>query len=405
MPGIHRLLLAPLIASAAISGCAESPPQRNGEWVGYAAIAGDRLLPIRATVNVDTTEPNGYFSVAGERTPIPEITVSDDSMEFRFAEYGAVMTGRLESDRFAGRYIRFREDTTSFPFVLFFNQPQNPLTAPDSSVAGTYRVIFGNGDEVDSSSIAVLDVAEGRLSGTVIHPSGDYGLLESAQGNGTLRLYRFTGWQALYFELTESEIGFRGRYQLRNEPPRDVAFIRTSDDARETDRITRMKNPDEPFLFSGLTSSGAIVTSQDSLFAGRPLVIDIMGTWCHNCLDAAPLLQQAYEDYRDAGLQVVSLAFEVPDEAAAGLKNLEIFRDRFGITYPVLYCGSLDEENVAARLKSQLENFFSYPTTIFVNRDGTVAEIHTGFNGPGTGERWEEQVAEFNDAVLRILES
>jgi thiol-disulfide isomerase/thioredoxin len=218
-----------------------------------------------------------------------------------------------------------------------------------------------------------------------------------------IQLHRFTGWQALYFELTKTTVGYRGRFQIREEPPQDVAFVRTEEGARETDRVTRMKDPNSPFLFSGLTADGTIVTSEDSQLVGKPMIIDIMGTWCHNCLDAAPLLQEAFRKFEDDGLQVVSLAFEVPDDAVDGIKNIEMFKQRFGITYPVLYCGSLDEENITARLRIQLDNFFSYPTTIFVDRNGLVSEIHTGFNGPGTGERWDEQVAEFNEAVLRII--
>ena len=99
------------------------------------------------------------------------------------------------------------------------------------------------------------------------------------------------------------------------------------------------------------------------------------------------------------------MSFEVQDDAVAGLKNLERFRERFGITYPILYCGSLDEENVTARLRHQLDDFFSYPTTIFVNRAGKVTDIHTGFNGPGTGSRWDEQVIEFQTALHKILQN
>ncbi len=399
-----HLRFIPLLALL-MAGCAEPPPDLSGEWIGYGSIADARLLPMRAFLNLNPDSLSGSFLVAGEQTDIPEMSLWGDSLRLDFREYGATMVGRLDVDRYSGRYVRIWKDTTSFPFVLFSNQKAAPSPPADSSAAGTYRVVFGSGDNTNSSGIAVLRVEGDELSGSVIDSGGDLGLLEGLQGDGTIQLFRFTGWQALYFELTESEIGYRGRFQERAEPALDIAFIRTNDGAREIERVTKMKNPDEKFLFSGLTSSGEILTSQDARFVGKPLIIDIMGTWCHTCLDAAPLLQRAVEEHASDSLQVVSLSFEIHDDAVAGLKNLERFRQRFGLTYPILYSGSLDEENVAARLRRQLDDFFSYPTTIFVNRAGKVVDIHAGFTGPGAESRWEGQVNEFEEAVHRIVDT
>jgi len=52
-----------------------------------------------------------------------------------------------------------------------------------------------------------------------------------------------------------------------------------------------------------------------------------------------------------------------------------------------LFCGSTGDANVELRLRSQLNDFYAYPTTIFVDKNGVVKKIHVGFNGPGTGER------------------
>lgn len=404
---MHRfrfLQLVPVLALV-LANCAEPPPDFSGEWVGYGAIADDRLLPMRAFLNLHPDSVSGHFLVAGERTEIPEITVWGDSLRMSFAGYPATMLARIERDRINGRYTRIWGDTTSFPFVLFANQLPEPTPPADSSAVGTYRVVYGAYDNTSSSSIATIEIEDGDLTGSVIDSGGELGLLEGVQGNGTIQLFRFTGSQALYFELTGSEIGYRGRFQERAEPVQDVAFIRTGSDAREIERPTRMKNPDQKFLFSGLTSTGEIVTSQDERFVGKPLIIDIMGTWCHNCFDAAPLLQRTFAQYESDSLQIVSLSFEIQDDAVTGLKNLEKFRRQYGVTYPILYCGSLDEENVAARLGHQLDDFYSYPTTIFVGRDGKVIEIHTGFNGPDTGERWDEQLDEFEEALQRTINS
>jgi hypothetical protein len=45
----------------------------------------------------------------------------------------------------------------------------------------------------------------------------------------------------------------------------------------------------------------------------------------------------------------------------------------------------------------------SYPTTVFVDKKGKVRKIHTGFNGPATGEKFTEFKTEFKAFVGELL--
>ena len=128
-----------------------------------------------------------------------------------------------------------------------------------------------------------------------------------------------------------------------------------------------------------------------------------MGTWCHNCMDAAPLLQRLHSECAKDGLEVIGLAFEISDNLEIAKKNLTLFQKRYGITYPVLFCGSTNDANVEPKLKSQLNEFYAYPTTIFIDKKGVVKEIHVGFNGPGTGEEYQHQVQQYYEIVKQLL--
>jgi len=44
-----------------------------------------------------------------------------------------------------------------------------------------------------------------------------------------------------------------------------------------------------------------------------------------------------------------------------------------------------------------------FPTTIFIGKDGRVRKIHTGFNGPGTGEHYILFKNQFNQTVDSLL--
>jgi hypothetical protein len=68
----------------------------------------------------------------------------------------------------------------------------------------------------------------------------------------------------------------------------------------------------------------------------------------------------------------------------------------------LLFCGSLDDENVKKQIHSQLDRFFAYPTTIFIDKTHKVRFVHSGFKGPGTGEEFQAQKNEFQDLVTKL---
>src|SRR5262249_39349703 len=146
----------------------------------------------------------------------------------------------------------------------------------------------------------------------------------------------------------------------------------------------KMKNPNAEFAFSGVSLSGETVRYTDDRFKGKALIVDIMGTWCHNCLDESPVLQRLQDEFGKDGLEIVGLSFEISGDAELGRKNLQLYKERFGLTYMLLFCGSLDDDNVKKQIHSQLDNFFAYPTAIFIDKTHKVRAIHSGFKGPGT---------------------
>ena len=52
-----------------------------------------------------------------------------------------------------------------------------------------------------------------------------------------------------------------------------------------------------------------------------------------------------------------------------------------------------------------LNRVLSYPTSIFIDKTGKVRKIHTGFNGPATGDKYIEFTTEFERGRLSDLVS
>jgi hypothetical protein len=78
------------------------------------------------------------------------------------------------------------------------------------------------------------------------------------------------------------------------------------------------------------------------------------------------------------------------------------YRDKFGIPFPLLLAGINDTEAAAATLP-QLQGFTSFPTTLFLGRDGRIRLVHAGYLGPATGTQHGKQIEEFEREVERLL--
>jgi thiol-disulfide isomerase/thioredoxin len=399
------ILASVALLSLGLIGCQKPLPQ-EGLWSGTLNLAEGRQLSFHMYLDLKGAAPSGYFANGPERTPIPEVYHRNDSLIFVFSEYGAAMKGTWNSGKLTGHFLRFRKDTTAMTFQAAPVETTTTTTPkPEVPLVGKFVVYLRSKDMIDSSMTATFWARGDSVFGTFIAPDGDLGLMAGKQSGNELQLGRFTGWQANLLDLRSDEGHWHGKYFARNNAPIPFSLEPIISLAKATPAAehTIMKNPKKPFEFSGLTITGDTVRSTDPLFKGKALLIDIMGTWCHNCMDAAPLLQQLYREFGDQGLEAIGLSFELSGDFVTARKNLLLYQERYGLTFPILFCGTTDDANVQARLRSQLNNFFAFPTSIFVDRRGIVQSIHEGFKGIGTGEGYQQQVQQYYDTVKKLV--
>jgi thiol-disulfide isomerase/thioredoxin len=319
------------------------------------------------------------------------------------------MRGIWDGKEWRGKFFRYRSDTSWNEFVstpIDSLKENNVSPSPsDLPLVGKYQAFIPNATGIDSTTTANFWMKNDSIFGTLIAPDGDYGLLAGIQVGSKATLTRFTGWQAFSLEIERQGTHWNGILYARSGKPMEFTLVPQSviTSKPKPALITTLKNPKKPFMFSGITSTSKVISSEDKSFRNKALLIDIMGTWCHNCMDAAPLLQQIYSDFGKDGLEVIGLAFEISVDPAIANKNLALFQARFNITYPILFCGSTNDANVDQKLRSQLNNFYAYPTTIFVNKKGVVKRIHVGFYGPGTGEEYQRQIQQYYETVRQLM--
>jgi len=162
---------------------------------------------------------------------------------------------------------------------------------------------------------------------------------------------------------------------------------------------TGIRDPNAIFKFNFPNDQGQLISNEDPRFKGKVLIAMVTGTWCPNCHDEAQYLVQLYRKYHDKGLEIVALDFEEPDQQKS-LTREKAFIKHYGVKYDYLICG--DRAEVWEKIP-YFTNLNSWPTIIFVGRDGKVKNIHTGFASPASGEFYRQLTAEFEANVERLL--
>ena len=170
------------------------------------------------------------------------------------------------------------------------------------------------------------------------------------------------------------------------------------------DTLTFLKEGYDTIAFSFPDAEGNMVSLEDERFNNKVVIIQIMGTWCPNCLDESKYYAQFYKDNKAKDFEIVALAFEYAKTEEFAFKGISRLKEKLDIQYPILLAqvGSSSKTKAQEKLP-MLNHVLSYPTTIFIDKKGKVRKIHTGFNGPATGEKYISFQKEFEDFVKLLL--
>ena len=165
---------------------------------------------------------------------------------------------------------------------------------------------------------------------------------------------------------------------------------------------TQAWSPESEIIIEGVGANGETeVWTRDRLKNSgyKILVVDVMGTWCPNCMDECRLLKRLEEDYPE--MVVVSIAFE-RSVGERALKRIADFKNDIGISWDVLLGGRANEGAADSAL-SFMGGIKSFPTTAFIPVVGDPV-IHSGFSGPATGDSYEEEVRFFKTTIESFIQ-
>jgi peroxiredoxin len=388
-----------------IFSCDQRPHHPNhGPWRAVFDLGNGKELPF----NLHFTEDHIFVIYnAEEEVRTEEVVIRGDSIIIIHPVFEGVMKGTFTAESISGSYIK-PSLKRIVPFEMTFGERPRFVTSGDAEaeITGTWETVFSRDSEDDRYIAKGIFQQNGTgVTGTFRTTTGDYRYLEGVVDRDTLRLSTFDGAHVFLFEAKVTDSTMNGMFYSGNhfEEP----FVANRNEQYElppADSLTFIKEGYDTLAFSFPDTDGNLVSLSDARFKNKVVVVQIMGTWCPNCLDEIRYYTNYYSNNKSEALEFVSLAFEYAPNEEKAMDAINRLKEKVGVPYPILLAqvGSVDKKEANEKLP-MLNHILSYPTTVFIDKRGVVRKIHTGFNGPATGKKHTDFVKNFESFIAELL--
>jgi peroxiredoxin len=403
--------------AAALSACGAGTPgsaaSSNGVKLGtYRAVLTlpNGELPFGLDLVKEGADTVGYLINGKERLKLTEVKINGSHLEIAMPGYENRLTADASGDQLSGEVFldKLGGKNQHIPLKAQLGQTYRffeTAASDNADVSGRWAVNFVE-DKGGKPDVAVGEFTQSHdeVTGTFLTDTGDHRYLAGQVKGDELYLSTFDGAHAFLYKAKVTPDGsLNGDYWSGTAYHESWTGRRDANAALpDAYSLTAMRGSAKHFDFSFPDLAGNMVSSTDPKFKGKVLIVALAGSWCPNCHDEAMFLSPLYKDYRDKGLEVVSLMFEHFGDFPHAVEATQRFRQHYDIQYTTLIAGISDKDDAAKKLPS-LERVYAFPTTIFIDRKGNVRKIHTGYSGPATGEHYTQFVAEVKATLDQLL--
>lgn len=412
---VSSLLLIVIAAGLMVTACRERGADPIGIWRGVVKNPSQEEVAFTLEVKREGNQIIGSLVNGDERTTSTGGSFDGRTLKLRYDFYDGELTATVNGDDLTGTFERqWRKQILKREIRAkrgnADQKSSSDAVSAKTDLSGEWVMTIGEAPK-QSFWRASFEQRGREVQGTIIPVSGDWGRITGVFEDGQLTLNRFDGINSRVFRAKLTAEGkLEGVVDLGLFDAKRKAVAERLDAKNNAvvaglpnpNNYSHVSNPVEPFRFSFPDLNGKTVSSTDDRFKNKVVVVSITGSWCPNCHEETPLMQEFYDRYREQGLEVVALAFEYTGNFDRDLNQVKIFAERHHVTYPMLLAGSTEEGELQRKLP-QLVNFGGYPTTIFIGRDGLVKRIHTGFEGKATGERYIKLKNELEELIKELL--
>lgn len=376
---------------------------KPGNWHGSLQLNDTVQLPV-----IFKIDAGKIIVINGEeKIIVDEITFEKDSIFIRMPIFDSEFRCRFSEKSMNGFfYNHARKNKNIIPFhaehglsILDLVKPNTPSV----NITGKYHIIFDDEDPDSKNAVGIFNQNGNNLTGTFLTTTGDYRFLFGKIVDGKISLSAFDGSHLFLFKaIVKGDSLINGDF-FSGQHWHGTWHGWKEENAKllPADSLTFLNPGFDKFDFAFPDENGKNISLTDERFKNKSVIIQLMGSWCPNCMDETKFLSNWYNKNRNKNIEVVALAYERFLDTTIVNNNIRRLEKRFDINYPVLFAGSSDKKEAALTLP-MLNRVFAFPTLVFLNKEKKVIKIHTGFSGPATGVEYDKFIEWFEKMIDQI---
>ncbi|MFI5164668.1 MAG: peroxiredoxin family protein [Bacteroidia bacterium] len=407
------VMLSIVEACILLSSCTpkkNSSPLKEGAWRGVLTLDDSTglILPFNFDLSFQNDSARIIIHNAEEKILVNEISFKNDSVIIQMPVFDSEFRCKLAGDSLMnGKWINHsRKEKNVIPFTAIYGET-NRFDCPEYDdnypFEGKWKCVFSPTMPDSSYAIGVFKQSGHSATGTFLTETGDYRYLQGCVFGKYMLLSCFDGAHAYVFhaEIMEDSTIWGEYYSGIHHHETWIAWKNPSFKLRNADSLTFLKKGFSKVDFSFPSIENKKVSLSDEKYKNKVTILQVMGSWCPNCMDETMFLSALHKKYNAQGLEVIALAFEKAEDPEKAKNNVSRLKKKYDSGYEFLVTGFQPKD--ADKALPMLDHVMSFPTTIFIDKKGKVRKIHTGYSGPATGTEYDKFVKETNAFVESLL--
>lgn len=400
---MKRCLIVNCFLFSVLIGYSQGIPKlKKGDWTGKLMIQnGVKTLPFKLTISKDSF----HIHNGAERVSLDKPIKRNDSLIFKFPTFTSeLVLKNMSKTRLSGYWMN-KNKNTRIPCEITYGYVHRFLineTLKTINLNGKWEVTFDEGTKNSYKGQAILSQKLSRITGTIRTETGDFKYLEGNISGDSVFLSRFDGAHVMLMEgKTENNRITGVLYSGNSGKSTFNSQFNETFELTHPDSLTHVVS-NTPLKFQFKDLSGNFYDYPNTSTTGKVVIIELMGSWCPNCLDEAHYLKEVYNSYTREKVEIISVAYEVGEQFEQFREKVTRMSTKLTIPYTVLIGGKASKQ-LASEHFPMLNRVMSFPTTLIIDKKGSIRKVHTGFNGPATGNYYtdfKKEMSEFIDQLL-----
>ncbi len=385
---------------------------KSGKWIGTLEIQTGLFLPFDFSKS-ESINNQYYIHNSTESISMDIIMETADSLILTFPNFKSNLFFTKENNKtLTGYWLNYNKGPDyKIPCVIHYESKRIKTNNTKSIVFDTkqllpekWEVTFDDGSGSTDKAIGLFHQNQQKqLIGTFATETGDYRFLRGKLFKDSLLLSCFDGAHAyLFVAKFNNPTSIDGIfYSGKHWSTKWTGTVNESFELNHPDSITYLVDSSE-LKFSSYYLDSTVFNFSASENNNEVTVIQLMGTWCPNCMDESRFLQELYAKYHNDGLNIIAVAYEIENSFSNYKQNIERFQNKNGIEYLITIGGKASKE-LASKQFPYLNKISAFPTSIIIDKKGNIRKIHTGFYGPSTGVYYENYTEKIENLIIQLL--